>query len=438
MKYLVFWSMAALGVPAMTALAMMSESLRAWLVTLLVFSLVLAGSVSINFMSMELYRGPDRGFEVTLTDLIALALALALLARHSGQVQWLPYNSLCLAALFLWCLVSTASAPQPLFGGFTLFKMLRLYLVYWTLCNCLRTGVPAEAFFRGFVFSALLLTVICLRQKYLMGLYRVHGPFDHSNTIPLFGNLMMPLLLLWGLGDRGMRQAWFLAALFGALGVVFAVLATQSRAGLALSGGALLTCLAVVNWRSRTSRVTLVSLLVFLAMVAGGFDAADTIINRVKTAPKSSAEAREEFNQAAAHMARDNLLGVGLNNFSHVLTYEDRYRQYIKVMANEKQAGVAHHMYWLTAAELGWTGLGLLLLVFLRFMWRAWRGFRRDRGLAGLVCLGLLLGHLCLHLSGFFEWALRISPVSYQFVVTAALISGLAAKIFGNPGRART
>ena len=125
-------------------------------------------------------------------------------------------------------------------------------------------------------------------------------------------------------------------------------------------------------------------------------------------------------------MAQDHFLGIGLNNFSHVLTNEYKYRKHIKVMSNEKQAGVAHHIYWLTASEIGWPGLVSMLLLKLYFLFKAAVVFWRDKGPHGLLAMGFFLGALALHLSGFFEWALRISPVTYQFALTSAVIAFLA------------
>jgi len=61
MKYAVFGMVLVLGVPAMTVAAAYSERIRSWLLSLLVFSTVLADKGNINFMSLETYRGPDRG-----------------------------------------------------------------------------------------------------------------------------------------------------------------------------------------------------------------------------------------------------------------------------------------------------------------------------------------------------------------------------------------
>jgi len=43
---------------------------------------------AINFVSTRGLPGPDRGFEVTLTDLVALRARLAIVLRPPGRIRW--------------------------------------------------------------------------------------------------------------------------------------------------------------------------------------------------------------------------------------------------------------------------------------------------------------------------------------------------------------
>ena len=78
MKYLAFVLFALTATPVMAGAAVSSARLRSWLLSALVFSTALGDVANVNFVSMEFYRGPERGFELGLTDLIALALALVI------------------------------------------------------------------------------------------------------------------------------------------------------------------------------------------------------------------------------------------------------------------------------------------------------------------------------------------------------------------------
>ncbi len=431
-KFFIFWMALAIGIPCMAMAASYSLRLRGLLVAALIFSTVMGDVASINFISMENYRGPDRGFEITLTDLIAAALVLALVVRFPRRVQWLPYNSLWLFVLFALAIVSTVQAPEPLFASFTLLKFTRAYLLYWCVVNCLRTDVSRDYIWLSLMAIAAVLTVLTLQQKYIWGLYRIHGPFDHSNTIPLYANLILPLLFMWGLIDKHTGKFRAAITVLAVLGLTFTVVATQSRAGLFLAGMCVMGVLCVANLRLRSARVGIASAVVFLAMALGGAMAADTIIKRIREAPESSAAARDEFNIAARKMAGENLFGVGLNNFSDVLTRTPRYREHITVMQSEEHAGVAHHIYWLTAAEMGYPALVVFVIIIVRFMWLSGHTAWRCKSLQGLMLAAILIGFTALHAQGFLEWALRVTPVTYML----AVVCGLCVA-FAQPGQRR-
>lgn len=428
MKYLVFGIALAAGVPAM-AVAAGSVRLRGWLLGLLLFSTVLGDMASINFMSMETYRGPDRGFEITLTDLVAWGLILGLTVRYPTRLCWVPYNSLWIFAFFGIACWATASAPEQLVAGFTLVKFLRTYAVYWCVVNCLRVNTPLEYVRASLVAVGTLVTGLALKQRYLEGLTRISGPFDHSNTIPSYLNLLIPLLLVWALCDRRLSQAQVLASMGAVFGMMFSVTATLSRAGLVLAAGCLAGGLVWANLRAKSGRVTAVSLLICLVMVAGSLKAADTMIDRFEGAPEASEGAREEFIAAAEMMLRDHPTGVGLNNFSHVLTVTPEYRAHFVYMAGEEQGGVVHHIYLLTLAELGYAGLAVFAVILVRFAWLTGRYAWRSRELEGDLLFGLLLGLCALYAVGFLEWTLRITPVFYLFAICSGLCVALAESV---------
>ena len=75
-------------------------------------STALGDLANINFVSMEGYRGPDRGFEVSLSDLVALGLVGSLRLRDSARIRWLPAGTLAFAAFFFVSLASTMSARR--------------------------------------------------------------------------------------------------------------------------------------------------------------------------------------------------------------------------------------------------------------------------------------------------------------------------------------
>ena len=437
MKYLAFAFALIVLVPALAMLAFGSERKRGLLLGALAASAVLGDAAGINFFSTELYRGPDRGFEVTLTDLLVLALALAVGLKSAKRLRWIPTNTFPMALLFACGVASMFGASSPLLSAFTLFKGLRLYLLYWTVYNAVATGVDMAWIRRGLVAAGLWMTLFAVKQKYIEGLYRIHGTFDHSNGVPLYADLAIPLLLLCAVSDRALDRREALVTLAAALGLVFSVVTTQSRAGTILAGGLVVATLLVARWKAPSRRVTRVSWAVLAILAIGGAMAADTIIRRFQEAPESSEEARKEFNAAARDMARDHALGVGLNNFSRALTENESYHAHLVVMKSEEQGGVAHHIYLLTAAEMGWSALAVFLLVLGRFLViPAWTGLRTP-GFDGGLQIAFALGMMALHTQGLLEWGFRVTPIVYQFLILAAAAMAHAASCAGKARAAR-
>lgn len=427
MKYVAFFGFALVAVPGMAFLSMQFAAWRGRLLGLLVFSTVLGDLASINFFSMESYRGPDRGFEVTLTELIALGLLAGLVARPAG-IRWLPTNTLLMASFFGIALISAIGSPDPLVAGFTLWKLLRVFVIYWVVVNSVARADDLKPVWAGLVAAGLFVAWQAFKQKYLGGVYRVSGPFDHSNTVPLYLNLFLPVLLAWGMADRTLRRWQAGLTLVAAAGMAFAVLATFSRAGAALTGAAGLAVVVLVNLRGSGMRARAVGVAVMLTGLTGASLAADSFIERIRNAPESSAHAREEFNRAAIAMAMDHPIGVGINSFPLVLTGEAEYRKHIRVMENEEHAGVAHHIYLLTAAETGWVGLAVFVIIMLRFAGVTLVGAFRVRGPDRFLLWGALIGFGTLGASGFLEWAYRITPVTYMWAVMSAFAVGLVVR----------
>jgi O-antigen ligase len=427
MKYFLFTAVSFLGIPMMVLASLYSRKLWALLITMLVFSTALGDIANINFFSMEAYRGPERGFEVNLTDIIVISLCITLLLRHASKLEWLPSNSLVMLSLFAISAISIIHAEVPVLSLFTIFKMLKFYLLYWCISNHIRCGIGKDAVIAGFILSALFIAILAIQQKYMFGIYRIYGPFDHSNTIPLYLNLFAPILLAWIMSAREIRHWQMNLGLLTVLAIAFSVISTYSRAGTALNLFAIISVIGFIIIRNRQLKATLISLILISGMSFGALMAADSVLERIQNAPVSSEEARDEFNDIAKRMASENLLGVGLNHFSYALTNNQDYRENLIVMKNEEQGGVAHHIYLLTAAEIGYFGLFLYLLMISKFLFKSfWYSINNNDEFAYL-CWGVMIGLCTLYASGFFEWAFRITPVSYMFAITSGLMVGLCS-----------
>jgi len=418
-KYAILAAALTLAVPAMALGAMWFSRIRAFLFSLMILSTALGAHGSINAVSRSLYRGPDRGFEFTLADLICWSLMVALIACSPGKIEWWPRHSWLLLLFFLYACALASISAEPLYTAFSLWKCLRIFCLYWCTVNCLRIGVSRQYLWFGFAGSAAVIITLAVFQKYLLHIYRINGPFDHSNTVPLYANLLLPVLLVFALCDKEVPLVRAVVSIVLSLGLLFAVLSTYSRAGMAFSGACAVGALVWANLRHPWTRVRISTVVLCVVFAAAALRAAPHIIERFRNAPKASLVARDEFNYAARLMLLDHPFGVGLNNFSYVLTHAEKYRATFEAMKYEEQAGVCHHIYWLTAAETGFLGLALYLLWIGRIAFDALRGAWRQRTVYGALLFAIFLGLCALQASGFLEWAFRQTPVMQLFAITS-------------------
>jgi putative inorganic carbon (HCO3(-)) transporter len=156
--------------------------------------------------------------------------------------------------------------------------------------------------------------------------------------------ILLPCLIEMGLGTR--RKIWKLVCFAGALVVVFAIIATQSRGGT-------LGLLAVLGWLWwRSPRKVVAGAAIMVIAVAGLLYAPPEYFTRMDTlttgATDRSAQARITAWKGAIGMGLKNpVFGVGTGHFG------------------QRWGMTAHSTYMLTLAELGLPGfLCVIMLVF--------------------------------------------------------------------------
>lgn len=421
MKYLVFLIALAGGVPFIAFISTISPRLKRLFFSFMVVTFLFGSMTSINFLSMEFYRGPVRGFEVTFADLIAWGLAIGMLLRSASKIVWRPRFTIVLLLFFIYAIISLIRAGNSILGWFSIWQLFRMGALYWVTVNYFKTeDVSVESIrslIGAYIVTGFILGFITFKQKYFDGIYRAWAFFDHSNTIPSFSVIILCVLLVWLLYEQRIGMIRFLLALSASLGTLFAIFATGSRTGMAGAAALVIASLVVANRKNRSVRTKRTSLLIVICMLIGALFVADTVIDRFLNAPPASEEARNEFEIAASMMANDHPTGIGLNLYSKVLTEVQEYRRHISVMRYEEQAGVAHHIYLLTAAELGYGGMVAFIFILLLFLVSmVFRGIRWDT-LEQRLLLALALGFAMVCAIGLYEWVLRQTPVLYQTVV---------------------
>lgn len=428
-KYALFGALCLVLVPVATWMARASARGRGWVLAAMIASTCVTMQTSIHLMQRETYQGTDHGFVLCVTDLLALSLCAALAMKGSPRLAWVPYNGLWMLALFSVACLSTVGAVEPEVSLYTLLTMLRAFAVYWAVVNCVRTGTPAVYVLYGGAAAALLVTAKCAWQIVGQHLYRVSGFFVHSNTLPSYLLLLLPSMLLLGLCERrlGPRATWAMHA--GVLGSALVIVKTQSRAGIVVLALCVLATLALAWVRAPSRRVRLAALAWVIILGAGALWMARGIAERFHSAPPASALSRLEYGSAARLMAEQHVFGVGLNNYSFVLSQPDSesrpYKRGWVVMADAPSIGVAHDIYLLTAAETGLPGLLVFLIVVTRFLGASLLRGSRQRSIEALTVQGLALGMACCLAIGKLEWVMRQTAVMDMYAVAAGLAVGL-------------
>ena len=416
MKWAIFLSALVAGVPFLVVLM----HLRRWAVhavMALFFVLLmndLNGFLSINLISHEWYRGSSRGMEVTALDLIGLALALhVVLHRPRGfRRQWLSWEGGLLGLYLSAGLISMVASMVPLYSWFGLWKMGRGVLIFAVFSQLIDREERVRFLLLIFGFMCLYQAPVVLYQKYLLGIYRAAGTLPHMNTLAMLNNMLIMPVFAAFLLDRGRPRPLYLLFIVAAM---FNLVATLSRGAMVSMAGGFALSLLFLRLRHLEPRRIGFAVLLLCGIVAGAFKASDTIVDRFLNAPKESAETRISLNLAAMQMADTRVLGVGLNNFSHAIA-NTRFGR----LAPEDDYGVAHHIYWLTAAELGYAGLFLFVALIGVVQLRAARlGLTSAVPLLKALGIGLFAAMIALHLQGLLEWILRQTNVWFLFCAQA-------------------
>ena len=420
LKHWIFLAMSGIAIPALVALGLRHR----WGERLLVAGALLSTSylVDINFVSMEWYRGDTRGFEFGITDwmVIALAITMSGSSRWAGRRPRVPPLWLPLALYLAIAAASAVAAYVPVYAGFGLFKLLRAVLVYWVAYNWLRDEDDLRFVLLVLVAMVGIQFLLVLGQR-AGGIYRAVGSTPHPNTLAVYVNFMNMIFLAVLMSGRLTVRASAVVWTGFAMGTLI-VLATFSRGALATMalGYGLVVLLSLFD-RARPRKLVLVGIMA-LAALPLVVKTAPSVIHRFQTAPVESGLSRQQANAAALEMARNHALGVGLNNFSHVVN-NTSYSRFVPLEADR---GIVHNVYLLQASELGWGGFAAFLIVIAGFFWRAGRFVaQRSDDLASAVAIGIFVGMVALWTQSLLEWLFRQTYVTIQFFLLAGFLSAL-------------
>jgi hypothetical protein len=436
------------GVTATTLLMLFRPEFRSLGLFLIVAGLPASGLVDLDIYSAYWYRGTTRGFEVTAFDVLALGLLLSsLLAPRRDQPRWHWPASLTLMLLYLfYCTSVTVVATPAIFGLFELSKLVRGLIFFLAAAFHIRRERDLGIIVLGLATAVFAEAALAIRERLLLSVYRPTGTLDHPNSLSMYFCLTTPVLVAAGCSTLHpwIRRACWVAATAAAWSMVL----TLSRAGLPVfllvSGGTLAWC---GSWRPTPARfaIGLVASVLLACVVVKSWP---LIVERYGQATlqeeyfDAPGESRGYYIRQAAVILDEKPFGVGLNNWSywvsrrfgkplgmHYENYDDIvYAPPTDLVPTYRFAAPAHSLAVLTAGEVGWVGLGFMLLLWLRWlgMGASFLFTRRPEALHRLG-VGCFFGIVGIFLTSLTEWTFRQTQLFLTFNILIGVLAALIA-----------
>lgn len=416
MKWVVFAVALFVCVPVIARWCARSARAQEILVGAIAFDLF--NPAHVNFFSDENYRGDSRGLEITTVDLMVLALFVAQLlrgVRAPSGTRFGVVRALYLAALLL----SLSASPDLLRSLFSVWKLLRMFFAFSVLTTAFAEIALVQAALMGLAIGVTSQGLLGLYQKYAFHMVRVVGSQSHPNSLAMLVNLIAPIAFSLILAGSARRIA-LVVFVFAGMCDIFSL----SRGGMMMFGlgAAVVTCASFA--RGVNARKVKIVMGLLVGVVAVLAKSAETIIKRFTEAPKESEEARRLFNLAAKEMAAEHTFGIGINQYSWVLDHGG-YADRLGLFEGDRN-GIAHHIYWLTAAETGYGGLAAYAALLASVLWAALRATRMP-GVRGEIAIGVVVGLTVTYIQGTAEWIARQTTMAYCFWLFAALVAAFDA-----------
>lgn len=434
-----------LGTGITTVLLMMWPRARDFALFAIVAGVALVPWIDLDIYSAYWYRGTTRGFEVTAVDVLVWGLLLSvLLSPGPGRSRWYWPASLGAMLVFVgYCVAATIGATPSIFGWFEVSKMIRGIAFFLVAALYVRSSRELGIVVLALAAISCLETAHALRERLLQHIWRPEGTLQHANSLSMYTCLVTPVLVAAACSSLSVwirRACWVAVA-----GACVTMVLTLSRAGLPVfvltAGAALLWC---ASWRPTLGKAVIatVATVAILAIVAKSWN---LIIARYESATleqeyfDAPGESRGYYFRQAAVILDNRPFGVGLNNWSYWVSREYgaplgmRYERYddlsfappSDILPQFRFAAPAHNLGVLTVGELGWAGLALLGILWLRWLVLASNFlFSRSADPYRRVAIGIFFGLIGVLLQSFTEWTYRQTTI---YLTLHFLVGAMAA-----------
>ena len=397
------------------ALGMLVRDRREWqryLFALLVF-MTSCQINKITFMvhSIEKYRGATKGFEISILDIVAGALLIAVSMRSDRPRRAVPPGTLLYLLYVGLSFLSILHAPMPLYTEMAGWRFLEQVIIYVAAFYYLRDEDDFRVLLRTTTIMLCVQAMVVIKMKTVNHMYQVYGWFEHQNALAMWSYMCGLPLLTVALGpcDKSTMR-WCLTGYFGAAVVIVCALARASM--LAFAFGTFVVFAYSLCDGSPWRRVVMPAVMLVAACVGLSFTIQTIIFRFTEDRNQQSSELRQMLILSSKLMLADSAIGIGWNNFALVINKPYPYGDPIDDWTisrgslpdpDELKPQPESH-YWLILAENGYPGFYSYLLFLLVTMFWIIRGAWRWRGtVIGVFLSGLAIALMITYLHSTLE-----------------------------------
>ncbi|MDX1953182.1 MAG: O-antigen ligase family protein [Verrucomicrobiota bacterium] len=357
-----------------------------------------------------LYRGHSRGFHFYFAEVVAVALIFASMTGNWRGFRFMPPGLWVWLLYCVFSLFSIINAPVTSYVLMAALKAFKIVLIFVAAYNFIQEEEDLRHVLFCMAVTMFWQLFVVLKMKYVDHVYQVFGTFEHQNSLSMFTTMIGMVFLAVALGPKHPRSNLFLCAYIACAAIVQSTLSRGGLAMFALGTGAVLLFSLIDKPTKRRWYV------MGTIAVVGGLGllfTMDTIMSRFQDyGNDESSRTRVFLNRAAVAMFKDYPIGVGWNNFGHVINHPYPYGNEIdhwqkinnnKVDKNYKK-GVVESLYHLVLSETGLHSLVVFVSFLFLFLWRNVRAaiFFRTHFL-GAFSIGVFVGCTMNYAQSFLE-----------------------------------
>lgn len=385
----------------------------------------------INFMSREWYRGTTRGIEISYLDLLAIILFFGSKSarfRENIDSYKLPSFGL-LKAYLIWALVTVILFSEPkIFGVFEISKIMRAMLIFLVVAAFIRSPEQLKLFVYVLIGIVFYEASVALHDRYILGIHRIRATLPHPNSLSMYSLQIFPILFSISFAkdiSLRLRQLCLLSSLLIA-GIIILTISRTGFASLILLSFFTLIFNIRKQMTARNLGFLLLVLLIGVGMLVKSWDSISSRFAGFSIEKEYIQEGGDRgsyFRKAWPAFVDNPVAGVGLNNWSYWITqysyeagYYDKnpYPSLDYPPSYGYQEPPAHNLYLITAVELGFVGLVILIALFSRWLQLSFSAIRNPGdSLTDRFRIGAFMSLLGVLMQSVTEWEFRQTPMFF-------------------------